>query len=187
MHVKFIKRLHHTTTACGNGHAVYIPESDPKNVKTGEQNSPTCLSTRDLILVWPTVFGVFLTMTGFTGDATLFWRLFTRFFFPTSWNFFTLVLEFDVSWFSSQLCSLVGPSLSLLAKVSFLFACRVLLLSTFLQQNHYKSVGALYTKIHSCGVVSNAIDQRFPTCAPQSPKGSACTSQGLRSRSRKIK
>jgi hypothetical protein len=69
-----------------------------------------------------------------------------------------------------------------------LFARRVLLLSTFLQQNHYKSVGALYTKIHNCGVVSNAIDQRFPTCAPRSPKGSACgTSQGLRGRSRKIK
>ena len=31
------------------------------------------------------------------------------------------------------------------------------------------------------------LDQRFPTCAPRSPKGSACTSQGLRGRSRKIK
>jgi hypothetical protein len=31
------------------------------------------------------------------------------------------------------------------------------------------------------------VDQRFPTCAPRSPKGSACTSQGLRSRSKKIK
>jgi len=29
--------------------------------------------------------------------------------------------------------------------------------------------------------------QRFPTCAPRRPKGSACTSQGLRGRSRKIK
>ena len=29
--------------------------------------------------------------------------------------------------------------------------------------------------------------QRFPTCAPRSPKGSACTSQGLRGRFRKIK
>ena len=28
---------------------------------------------------------------------------------------------------------------------------------------------------------------RFPTCAPRSPKGSVCTSQGLRGRSRKIK
>ena len=31
------------------------------------------------------------------------------------------------------------------------------------------------------------LDQRFPTCAPRSLKGSACTSQGLRGRSRKIK
>jgi hypothetical protein len=31
------------------------------------------------------------------------------------------------------------------------------------------------------------VDQRFPTCGPRSPKGSACTSQGLRGRSRKIK
>ena len=34
---------------------------------------------------------------------------------------------------------------------------------------------------------TNSFRQRFPTCAPRSPKGSACTSQGLRSRSRKIK
>ena len=32
-----------------------------------------------------------------------------------------------------------------------------------------------------------SIDQTFPTCALRSPKGSACTSQGLRGRSRKIK
>jgi len=32
----------------------------------------------------------------------------------------------------------------------------------------------------------NSVVQRFPTCAPWSPKGSACTSQGLRGRSRKI-
>ena len=32
-----------------------------------------------------------------------------------------------------------------------------------------------------------SLEQRFPTCAPRSPKGSACTSQGLRGRSRKIK
>ena len=30
------------------------------------------------------------------------------------------------------------------------------------------------------------LDQRFPSCAPRSPKGSACTSQGLRGCSRKI-
>ena len=32
-----------------------------------------------------------------------------------------------------------------------------------------------------------ALTQRFPTCAPRSPKGFACTSQGLRGRSRKVK
>ena len=31
------------------------------------------------------------------------------------------------------------------------------------------------------------VKQSFPTCAPRSPKGSACTSQGLRGRSKKNK
>ena len=31
------------------------------------------------------------------------------------------------------------------------------------------------------------VKQSFPTCAPRNPKGSACTSQGLHGRSRKIK
>jgi len=35
-------------------------------------------------------------------------------------------------------------------------------------------------------VHGDSITQRFPTCAPRSPKGSACTSQGLRGLSRKI-
>ena len=39
----------------------------------------------------------------------------------------------------------------------------------------------------SIGLPLYSLGQRFPTCAPRSPKGSACTSQGLRGRSRKIK
>ena len=35
--------------------------------------------------------------------------------------------------------------------------------------------------------IFDTLAQRFPTCAPRSPKGSTCTSQGLRGRSRKIK
>jgi hypothetical protein len=40
---------------------------------------------------------------------------------------------------------------------------------------------------HSAIIPKHGLHQRFPTCAPRSPKGSTCTSQGLRGRSRKIK
>ena len=47
-----------------------------------------------------------------------------------------------------------------------------------------------YTNLHRIAYYTPRLDgiaERFPTCAPRSPKGSACTSQGLRCRSRKIK
>lgn len=123
-----------------NGHAVHIPESDAKKLRTGEQNLLTCLSKKGFTLVCPTVFGVLLTKVRFSGETIIFCGLSTLFFSFKSFVFFSLVLGFEVSIFPSQLCTVAGTSSSsLLEKHSCLHvptAYRGLLFSFLLEWNH---------------------------------------------------
>ena len=57
----------------------------------------------------------------------------------------------------------------------------------FTRSIHRTQAAHAQTHTHTHILLDDAIYQRFPTCAPRSPKSSACTSQGLRDRSRKIK
>jgi len=53
---------------------------------------------------------------------------------------------------------------------------------TFIVSVYTVPYSSQYIRAHSLSLY-----QRFSTCAPRSPKDSACTSQGLRGRSKKIK